>query len=205
MLFLPGGVSQSSCAEYVIRFCVLVSSVLGVDVWWIICWLKLLTSRVKVVCFAQMVLDIQKKATSQCSQISAYPCAFIQPWLNLKHLVAVKQGRWGITLEGFSHLPFSPSATLVAKGFGASCAGSVSLRKHRLYLLHSMLLQGREGNGIWVPALWAKCHEKTFSLIGSNTDWCAGSICCWNCWNKVSLVVFISLSSKAFFIVGCAV
>lgn len=103
----------------------------------------------------------------------------------------MKQGRWGITLEGFSHLPFSPSATLVAKGLGASCAGSVSLRKHRLYLLHFVLLQGRERNGIWVPALWAKCHEKTFSLIGSNTDWCAGSICCWNCWNKVSLVIFI--------------
>lgn len=102
--------------------------------------------------------------------------------------MAVKYGRWKITLEGFSHLPFSPSATLVAKGFGASFAGSVSLRRYRLYPLHFVLLQGRERDGIWVPVLWAKCHEKTFDLRGSITNSCSGSI---GGWNKVSLVVFI--------------
>lgn len=37
--------------------------------------------------------------------------------------------------------------------------------------------KGKEWNLGTKLALWSKCHEKTFYLIGSNTDWCSGSIC----------------------------
>lgn len=43
--------------------------------------------------------------------------------MSSEHLVAVRDDRWGFTLGYVGRLPFSPSATLFADGFGASHAG----------------------------------------------------------------------------------
>lgn len=134
----------------------------------------------------------RKKTASQLPDCSLF-LHFYKPCIGLEHLVAAKDQQVGFTLEGFSHLPCSPPKT---KGFWSQMCWLCVTEEHRWYPFHFVLLQGREKNGIWVPALWAKCHEET---LRSNT----GML--WFNLLRETKWIWLSLSSKAFFIARNAV